>query len=324
MKNSKKVFILTESVLGILVIILAVVMLMGRNGKEPYKVSVIIENSDDNQWAAFRYGLRMAAEDQEMEMSVVSTEGTMTLEEQQELAQQEMDNGADGIILQPVPGEDTEEMLKKIEKKVPVMLVESTASREAQDSSFPVTQPDNYAMGKALAEELLKDCGDNLKGKSLGIISEMPETQAAIDRERGFREALKGQGAKVGWSVAGSSEEGNTDPLGNLSKVDFVIALDDTSLTAAGEYSAANDLHGAILYGIGNSTEAAYYLDTGAAQCLVVPDEFNVGYQSLQEVSEKLGHFFKKMEDRVTDYTVIRRDTLFTKENQEILFTMSQ
>ena len=34
MKNSKKVFILTESVLGILVIILAVVMLMGRNGKD--------------------------------------------------------------------------------------------------------------------------------------------------------------------------------------------------------------------------------------------------------------------------------------------------
>ena len=257
-------------------------------------------------------------------MSVVSTEGTMTLEEQQDLAQQEIDNGADGIILLPVPGEDTEEMLKKIVKKVPVMLVESTASKEAQDSSFPVTQPDNYAMGKALAEELLKDCGDNLKGKSLGIISEMPETQAAIDRERGFRDALKGRGAKVSWSVAGTSEEGNTDPLGSLSKVDFVIALDDTSLTAVGEYSAANDLHGAIVYGIGNSTEAAYYLDTGAVQCLVVPDEFNVGYQSLQEISEKLGHFFREMEDRETDYTVIRRDTLFTKENQEILFTMSQ
>ena len=31
----------------------------------------------------------------------------------------------------------------------------------------------------------------------------------------------------------------------------------------------------------GNSTEAVYYLDTGIAGCLVVPDEFNVGYQSL-------------------------------------------
>ena len=48
MKNSKKVFILTEAVLGVLVLILAVIMLLDRNGKEPYKVSVIIENSEDN------------------------------------------------------------------------------------------------------------------------------------------------------------------------------------------------------------------------------------------------------------------------------------
>ena len=47
----------------------------------------------------------------------------------------------------------------------------------------------------------------------------------------------------------------------------------------------------------------------------MVPDEFNVGYQSFQEVAEKLGHSLRKMEDRETDYTVIRRDTLFTKEN---------
>ena len=106
--------------------------------------------------------------------------------------------------------------------------------------------------------------------------------------------------------------------------MDFVIALDDGSTTAAGEYSASNDLHGAIVYGIGNSTEAVYYLDTGRTQCLVVPDEFNVGYQGLDEISRKLGHSFRKMKNRQTIYTVIQRDTLFTKENQELLFTMSQ
>lgn len=116
MKNSKKVFILTEAVLGVLVLILAVIMLLDRNGKEPYKVSVIIENSEDNQWAAFRYGLRMAAKDRQVEVSVVPTEGAMTLEEEQELIEQEIYNGADGVIVQPVPGSDTEEMLKKLRK----------------------------------------------------------------------------------------------------------------------------------------------------------------------------------------------------------------
>ena len=322
MKNSKKVFILTEAVLGFLVLILAVIMLLDRNGKEPYKVSVIIENSEDNQWAAFRYGLRMAAKDRQVEVSVVPTEGIMTLEEEKELIKQKIYNGADGLILQPVPGSDTEEMLKKIEKKVPIMLVGSAAAVEEAET-FPVTQPDNYTMGQALAEELIRDCADNLRGKSLGIVSRTGDSQAVLDRTEGFREALKGCGTRISWNVEGIFGEGE-ETLETLPKVDFVIALDDGSTTAAGEYAAANDLHGAIVYGIGNSTEAVYYLDTGRVQCLVVPDEFNVGYQSLEEMSGKLGHIFGKMEDRQTDHTVIRRDTLFTKENQELLFTMSQ
>ena len=323
MKNSKKVFILTEAVLGVLVLILAVIMLLDRNGKEPYKVSVIIENSEDNQWAAFRYGLRMAAKDRQVEVSVVPTEGAMTLEEEQELIEQEIYNGADGVIVQPVPGSDTEEMLKKIEKKVPVMLVGSAAAKEGGET-FPVTQPDNYAMGQALAEELIRDCADNLRGKSLGIVSCAGDSQAVQERSAGFQEALKGMGTRVSWNVEGIFGEEETNSLESLPKVDFVIALDDESLVKAGTASEENNLHGAVVYGIGNSTEAVYCLDFGSAECLVVPDEFNVGYQSLTEVAESLGHFSGDMENRTVSYTVMRRENLFTKENQEILFTMNQ
>lgn len=323
MKNNKKVFILTEGILGFLVLILAVVMLLDKSGKEPYKVSVIIENSEDNQWAAFRYGLKMAAADHQLEISVVPTEESMTLEEEENLIQQEISNGADGMIIQPVLERDTEEMLKSIEKKVPVMLVETGISTE-KPGIFPVAQPDNRGLGKALGEELIRDCADNLRGKTLGIVSRRQNSQATLEREEGLADALKGSGARTLWNVEGIFDEEGEDSLETMPKVDFVIALDDKSTTAAGEYSAANDLHGAIVYGIGTSTEAVYYLDTGKVQCLAVPDEFNVGYQSLKEMSQKLGHYFGKMESRQTAYTVIRRNTLFTKENQEILFTMSQ
>jgi len=70
--------------------------------------------------------------------------------------------------------------------------------------------------------------------------------------------------------------------------------------------------------------EAVYYLDTGIVGCLVVPDEFNVGYQSLKEAAESLTHYLHKMQDRMVSYNVIRRDNLFSRENQEIIFTMSQ
>ena len=78
MKNSKRLFILIEAVLAAMVIVLAFVMLQEKNGRDLDKVSVIIQNSDDNQWSAFKYGLRMAAEDRKIEMFVVSTGGTLT------------------------------------------------------------------------------------------------------------------------------------------------------------------------------------------------------------------------------------------------------
>ena len=88
MKNNHKMFILIEGALGLLVLILAIVMLRGNTSRNLDKVSVIVQDSDDNQWDAFKYGLRMAAEDQEIEMFVVGTEGVMSVEEQESLSEQ--------------------------------------------------------------------------------------------------------------------------------------------------------------------------------------------------------------------------------------------
>ena len=73
-------FILIQAVLSLLVILLVVVMLREQSGKEQYQVSVIVENSDDNQWSAFKYGLKMAAEDRGAEMFMVSTGAVLTPE----------------------------------------------------------------------------------------------------------------------------------------------------------------------------------------------------------------------------------------------------
>ena len=79
-----------------------------------------------------------------------------------------------------------------------------------------------------------------------------------------------------------------------------------------------------MVYGIGHSTEAVYYVDIGLAECLIVPDEFQVGYQTMTELVKKIRQPFYAMENKEVSYTVLRKDNLFTKDNQEILFTMNQ
>lgn len=306
-------FILIEAVLGTMVVLLAFVMLREKNEEQSYQISVVVENADDRQWFAFKYGLKMAAEDKGAEMVMVSTGASLSQEEEKKLIEEEIKNGADGVIVQPVSGEDTQQMLKKVGNKAEIMLVDDILSGIEK---FPVIQTDAYAIGKTLVEELLKDYGGNLEGKTLGILNGKEGLKSSAEKEKGFIEALQGTGAEIVWS--------DTQITENMPDVDFVIALDDNSLRAAGEMAAANNLHGAIVYGIGNSTQSVYYLDMGIAECLVIPDTFNVGYQSLTELVNKLEKAFYEYENQEISYTVMRKENMFSKENQEVIFTMSQ
>ena len=103
MKNSKRVFLFIEMILGSMVVVLASLMIREKNGDDLDKIAVIVQNSDDNQWTAFQYGLKMAAEDKELELCMVSTGETITAEELKSMINQEIEKGADGLIVQPVP-----------------------------------------------------------------------------------------------------------------------------------------------------------------------------------------------------------------------------
>ncbi|MDD3339343.1 MAG: substrate-binding domain-containing protein [Lachnospiraceae bacterium] len=320
MKTSKKVFILLGAVLVLVLIVLMFIKVGGKTEKDIHKVSVIVSDSEDTQWASFKYGLRMAAEDKGLEVFTVSTGAVLTLEEEKTAIEQEIDNGADAVIVEPVPGAATADMLKKIEKKVPVMLVRQTETEEQGVSAFPVTEADNYQIGVDLAKEVLRDYDGNIQGKTIGLFMSSVESEAIASREKGFWDYLKDAEVTLGWSLA-ETEEGM---LEQQPAVDFVIALDNNGLEEAGKCAAANNLHGALVYGIGNSTEAVYYLDTGKVECIVVPDAFNMGYQSLAEIAEKLLHYSHKMQSSEVSYTVMRKNDLFSEENQNVLFTMSQ
>ena len=321
MMNNKKGFVLTEVILMIMVIGLALMMISGQNKKALDKVSVILENAGDSQWSALKYGLKMAAEEEGIELAVVDVEEGLDAEAQKKVFEREIEDGADALIVQPVLDKNDQEVLKKIEKRVPVMLVGYEAEKGETRYDLPVIKEDNYEMGQVLAEEMLKDFEGNIEEKKIGLLLASTDSNMLSSRECGFKDALEDKNANILELSLDSllNREENTE-----SKVDIVIALDDSNLTAIGEYLASSQPHGELLYGIGQSTEAIYYLDKGIAECVVVPDEFNVGYQSLSEVARKLDHYFENVKKQTVSYSVIRKETLFSKENQELLLTMSQ
>lgn len=323
MMSEKRGFLVTEFVLAAVILILALNMILGKNEEELDKVVVVLQDAEDEQWAALKYGLKMAAEEYEVELSVVDLEEGLSVEAQKSMIEGEVENGADALIVQPISGKDVQKVLKGIGRKIPVMLIEEEVFEKSGSYLFPVTKADDKQMGEVLAKEVLKDFEGNIGAKRIGILSVETDSEAIRKRADGAKTVLEKSGASVVEISVDDFLWGEyTEEKGN--GVDVVIALNDQDLTAVGSYFADNKPQREVLYGVGHSTEAVYYLDKGIAETIVVPDEFDIGYQSLSEVVKELNGHFRKMKKQKISYAVLRKETLFTKENQEIIFTMSQ
>lgn len=322
MKSNRKMFFLIEGILGILLIIMVLVTIEKRQGEDLKRIAVLIQNSDENRWSAFKYGLKMAAQDEQVDVLIVNCEQFLTAEEEIQAIESEISKGADAVIVEPVEDESLEDKLEKI--KVPVLLLSDIEEADGKKSKIPVVEPNHYEMGKKLAEELLKDNRGNLSEKRIGIFSSEESSRAVREREKGVREALAETKAEICWSTQERKKEGKPNFLKNQEKVDYLLVLDNESMIEAGEAGKANELHGAVIYGIGASTEAVYYLDTGNAECLIVPDEFNTGYESVSEMARFLKKMTYHTKGKTLSCSVIRRETLFSEKNQQLLFMMSQ
>ena len=323
MKSVRK-YILLELILGILVAVFIGVSFFQKREEEQPRVAVVLSDSGSSQWSSLKYGIEMAAEDQKVDAVFISTEMIESIEEEIKIIQFAVQRGADAVIVQPIPGLHSEQALKDLSPKVPVMLVESAACYDRDQSYFATAEADAASMGEQLVSELIADCGGSIEGKTVGILSSDMTSDVTREKKNTISRLLEQQKAEVRWKITGNLNDAGLVILETQQQVDIVLALDDRSVVMAGKCSADERLHGARVYGIGNSMEAVYYLDNERVECLIVPDEFDVGYQSMSAVAAKLNKTGNKLQNITVGATVLRRDGLFSEENQELLFTMSQ
>ena len=75
------------------------------------------------------------------------------------------------------------------------------------------------------------------------------------------------------------------------------------------------------IYGIGNSIRCVYYLDEALVEGLVAADGYDMGYQSVLEISGALGNQLYAMKNRETDYRLLHKEDIFREEVQQFLHT---
>lgn len=288
--------------------------------KEVHNVSVIVDDSNNDRWIALHEGLTQAANDYDIDLNFVSTGEFKTVEEEIMLINREIDNGAEGVIVQMVSSVEHEQELEAISARAAILLLETDVMPE---DVYAFVGVDNASIGTALADAIKADMGDALAGKKVGILCGNQKQTAMQQRLDGFKTGLCDTGAEVAWVIDCANAEGaDSDAIQRAEAVDIVAALENDETEHMVDALQGNDR--TRIYGVGCSEKAVYYLDKGVICTLVVPNEFNMGYQSMESMANQLRYRLAQAESCEAEYLVVNRESLYDEDNQKVLFPIVQ
>ena len=323
MKN-KRLF--PALVLILVVMIMAVTGFMiweSGNTAKLRQIHVIIENSNDNRWVQFIEGMKQAAEDQEVILTIVPTGHIETLSEEEAIVERAIANGSDGVIIQLCSSIGAASMLEKLNSRTNIELVDENAY-EVMSNVVGVVSPDHKAIGETIANEAALFAEKPLEKCTIGVIRGSSALSSMEQRMDGFTEALESLGGKTTWVLEQNGDAKDIkEKLAANETPDILVALDNAGLEVAGEYASSQEKDITVI-GTGTSTKSIYYLDCGIVQSLVVPEDYMMGYQSVSDLADYIhrNRFLPLV--RTIAHRTIHKDTLFAEENQEILFPVQR
>ncbi len=326
MNRNKLYFGLLMLALVVVIVGTAYEMLDAGKEEKSYTVSVIVDDSNNERWIAMREGLEQAARDYNITMNYVFSGKFGSEREEMELIEREIQSGTDGLILQMISDNLGLDKLGQDSPQVAVMLLETDVEPQG---IYAVTGPDNKGIGITLGETAATESDAAIKEKKVGILAGDQAQIAMGQRLEGVKSALEKEGAEPLWTLWGNAQETGemleekvqTDP------VDILIALGNEETELAVDFlltKGEEEKGSCLLYGVGYSEKAVYYLDKGWIKSLVVPNEFNMGYLSMEQIARQIQYRLSEVESREIDYLVIDQENLYEEENQKVLFPIVQ
>lgn len=318
MRQNHRLFWTAEVILGIMAILLLTVMFTKESRQR--QVAVVVSDSDAGSWERFLSGIKQGASENNLRIVITGTDAIRDTAEERQLIVQEIAGGADALIVQPVAGEDTLDMLREASGNRPIALVRDTIAEDP--TALPTIAPDGEAIGMQLGTMAITDYGGSLAGKTIGILSGSYGTTLERAIYAGLEDTLVQSRAEVLWiQRVEPTDETLAEGLGDQQAVDLVLALDTRSLEAAGSAAGDNDLHGAVVYGVGASKASLYHLDRGEVAGLVIANDYDMGYLAITEVASRLQHPLRGMSSHVVACESYRVEDLFLPENADYLFS---
>lgn len=282
-------------------------------------ISVIIEDTSDEYYINFKKGMEQAAEEFHGDVSFITLYRPNDQDQQMELVQREMRDGAKAVILSPVNEQQTEVDLAAMTVSCPILLLGTQAPG---DNVAGTLSPDERGMGQMIAQAAVDQIPSDVpvylftEGLSYGSNGEVYCGVKAVLDAHGITAHLVER--KTDSSCSQAIEEAAAEGHKRIA----ILALDTQSLDEADRLLETNDeyqSHVAGLYGIGTTLSILGGLDKGTITGLAAYNQFDLGYLSVKQAVEAIkGSGHKKQLQLEGAY--IDKENMGDKQYEKMLY----
>ena len=100
-----------------------------------------------------------------------------------------------------------------------------------------------------------------------------------------------------------------------------MVVIDTQAVDTLGEHAENGVYKDAKIFGVGTSMKSIALLDAGQVQCLVIPDGYGIGYESVEEIEKELTRTFYTLKSHEKEVKVIYKEDLFSDEIERFLYS---
>ncbi|HUZ17086.1 MAG TPA: substrate-binding domain-containing protein [Spirochaetia bacterium] len=283
-------------------------------------------NPDMEFWKIVRAGIEVAAKEWGVRPQIVGPWLEKDIDDQVRIMREVVRQRPRGILLAASDYSALVPLARQARAAgIKLVTIDSGVASSAPES-FIAT--DNIQAGRKAGRELGRIVPP---GAKVAIVSHIQEVATAIDRERGFREALAETNPTativgryfafndydVAYGITRRLLREHPDLAG-------IVALNETTTRAAANGVVDAGYGGRVkIVGFDSAVDEIKRLEDGTIEALVVQKPFNMGYVGIQTIVELFyGERVAKFID--TGSNLIRRDTMYTTENEKLLFPFMQ
>lgn len=294
------------------------------DANEKKQIVLILKIIDEKNdfWSALVQGAQIAAKEYNVEVSIVGPEAEIEYEAQGRMIREAVSKKPDAVILAPSSYTETLEYAKQVEDAgIPLVLVDSVMAEEIGSG---VIATDNVEAGRKLGQYIAENLPENL---CVGVVAHVKGSSTATEREQGLREGLGELEERIVDVVFGDSDyeksyQVTKQMLERYPDMNVIVGVNEYSAVGAARAVRDLGLSGKIrMIGFDSSLEEVGYLEDGLFDAIVMQKPLNMGYLCVEKTVQLLNKDWKP-ENVDSGSVLITKDTMYTEENQKLLFPL--